>query len=74
MKRTIVRIVMIAAWIVGVGFSYLALSTQAGTNDLSMPTPMSTLYWAVPLAALGLAYFVLNIYWSQRRQNLNKMI
>jgi len=36
MKRTIVRIVMIAAWITGVGFSYLALATQAGTNEVSL--------------------------------------
>lgn len=74
MKRLIVRIAMIAAWLTGVGFSYLAMATYTNTNETSLNMPMSTLYWAVPLAALGLLYFVLNIYWAQRRHNLQKMI
>lgn len=64
MKRFIVRLVMIAAWITGAGFTYQAL------HDETYPV----LYWSVPVALLGLAYFVLNIVRAQRRHNLNKMI
>lgn len=64
MKRLIVRIVMIAAWIAGAGFTY----TNLESNNYS------GLGWSVPLALLGLAYFVLNIIWSERKTNINKVI
>lgn len=60
----IVPLLMVAAWITGAGFTYTALRDQT----------YSTLYWSIPLAALGAVYFVFNIVWMQRKHDINKAI